>query len=58
VSRANLAQHIEDPRLGVDEGFSAGMVKITFPDAGGGLMTYLAPFHLGSLYRDSDENDR
>ena len=24
----------------------------------GGLMTYLAPFHLGSMYRDSDEDDR
>jgi len=24
----------------------------------GGIMTYLAPFHIGSLYRDSDEDDR
>jgi len=24
----------------------------------GGIITYLAPFHIGSLYRDSDEDDR
>jgi hypothetical protein len=58
VSRANLAQHIEDLRIGVGEGLSAGMVKIAFLGAGGGLMTYRVPFHLGSLYRDSDEDDR
>jgi hypothetical protein len=27
VSRKNLAQHVEDWRIGVDKGFSAGMVR-------------------------------